>query len=207
MQFYTSGLTPTQLGVLKKSGRMIALANFYLAGGTALSIYFNHRRSVDLDWFTSSPLPDPLQFAQFLRNEGLPIITDSTERGTLYGTVKKVRFSFIEYLYNLLQPPIFWEEGNCNLASLDDLACMKLAAVAQRGSRKDFIDVFVLIERYKSLADLLSLYQTKYQTENIVPVLTGLAYFDDAEGEPDPPMWSVKWQMVKQQMTNWIRQI
>jgi hypothetical protein len=207
MQFYTSGITPTQLGVLKKSGHVITQADFYLAGGTALSIYLGHRRSVDLDFFTSSHLPDPLQFAQFLRNEGLPIKTDSTERGTLYGSIDNVRISFMEYLYSLLQPPVFWEEGNCNLSSLDDLACMKLAAVAQRGSRKDFIDMYILIQRHRSLVELLSLFQTKYHTENIVPILTGLAYFDDADGEPDPPMWEVKWSSVKQQISTWIRQI
>lgn len=207
MQFHTSGITYPQLHAIKKVGGVVNLRNFYLAGGTALSIYYGHRRSVDLDWFTPAPLVDPMQFAQLLRDEGVSFVTDSTERGTLYGTLDNIRLSFLEYRYALLQPLCFWEEGPCYLASLDDLACMKLAAVAQRGSRKDFIDVFVLVQKHKSLAELLALYQKKYQTENIVSILMGLVYFDDAEDEPDPQLWSVEWGEVKRQIAGWVRKI
>jgi hypothetical protein len=205
--FHINGLTPTQFDVLKNLGRVVSRSGYYLAGGTAVSIYFGHRRSVDLDWFINSSLSDPLDLAQFLRDQGIYFVTDSTERGTLHGTVENIQVSFLEYHYDLLQPLVPWKEGECHLASLDDLCCMKLAAVAQRGSRKDFIDVFVLAQQYKPLPELLKLYQKKYQTENIAPVLMGLVYFDDAEEEPDPPLWSEKWLVVKQKFSEWVRQI
>lgn len=207
MQFHTAGLTPIQLEVLQKTGGFVSKWNYYLAGGTAISIYFGHRSSFDLDWFTSSSLSDPLQFAQLLRSEGINFVTDSIERGTLYGNIENVRLSFLEYHYDLLQPLTFWKESSCYLASLDDLACMKLAAVAQRGSRKDFIDVFSLVQQYKPLPELLLLYQNKYQTENIAPVLMGLVYFDDADQEPDPPLWSIGWQEIKREISGWVEQI
>jgi hypothetical protein len=207
MQFHTSGLAPIQLEVLKKTGECVSKWNYYLAGGTAVSIYFGHRGSYDLDWFISSSLSDPLQLAQLLRDEGINFVTDSIEQGTLYGNIENVRLSFLEYHYDLLQPLTFWNEGSCFLASLDDLACMKLAAVAQRGSRKDFIDIFSLVQQYKPLSELLLLYQKKYHTENIAPVLMGLVYFGDAEEEPNPPFWSVDWQEVKHKISEWVRQI
>jgi len=207
MQFHTSGLSTPQLHVIKKVGGVVNPQNFYLAGGTALSIYYGHRQSVDLDWFTPAPLVDPLQFAQLLRDEGVSFVTDSAERGTLYGSVDNIRLSFLEYRYACLEPLSFWEEGPCYLASLDDLACMKLAAVAQSGFRKDFIDVFVLIQNHKPLAEILALYQQKYEVENIISVLTGLVYFDDAEEEPDPLFWSVEWGEVKRQIAGWVRKI
>jgi hypothetical protein len=207
LQFQTSGLTGLQIEVLKKVGQILNPFNFYLADGTAVSIYYGHRRSVDLDWFTSMNSFDPLQFAQFLRDEGLPFITESTDRGTLYGTAENIRLSLLEYRYPLLQLPNFWEEGCCFLASLDDLACMKLAAVAQRGARRDFIDIYVLLKEYKSLPDLLALYRQKYRLENVTPVLMGLVYFDDAEDEPDPPLWSVAWEQVKKSIAEQVREI
>ena len=207
MRFHTNGLTSTQLEVLKTTGEQVSRWNYYLAGGTAVSIYFGHRQSVDLDWFTTSSLSDPLHLAQMLRNEGVPFITENTDRGTLYGNIENVRLSFLEYHYGLLQPFVPWEAGNCHLASLDDLSCMKLAAVAQRGSRKDFIDVFMLVQQHKPLPELLTLFQKKYQTHNITPVLLGLVYFDDAEEEQDPPLWSVGWNKVKREISNWVRQI
>ena len=114
---------------------------------------------------------------------------------------------FFQYRYDLLQPFTYWPDGNCNLASLDDLAAMKLVAIAQRGSRKDFIDMYVLIQQYKPLNELLSTYQKKYRTDNIAPVLMGLSYFDDAEHEPDPALWNVEWREVKELISSRVRGI
>jgi hypothetical protein len=109
--------------------------------------------------------------------------------------------------YPPLQPCNNWPEGNCNLAYLDDLACMKLAAVTQRGSRKDFVDIYELAQRHKPLIDLLGLFQKKYEMENLAPVLMGLVYFEDAESETDPFMWSGNWQEVKRAISEWVRRI
>ncbi len=84
---------------------------------------------------------------------------------------------------------------------------MKLAAVAQRGSRKDFIDVYTLAHRHRPLSELLKLYQIKFKTDNLAPVLMGLTYFDDAEDEPDPPLWPEKWEQVKIKILGWVRSI
>jgi len=86
----------------------------------------------------------------------------------------------------------------CTLASLDDLACMKLSAVAQRGSKKDFIDIYALLKKHRSLKQLLRLYQKKFNGADIAPVLYGLNYFDDAEKQRMPRMvWSVTWEEIK----------
>jgi predicted nucleotidyltransferase component of viral defense system len=207
MQYVTTGLTPDLFDVLKTIGKCIYPWGYYLAGGTALSVYFGHRRSVDLDWFTPSKLSDPLGLAQNLRDTGLQFETDTFELGSLHGSIKGVRSSFLEYHYSLLQPLNYWPEGNCNLASLDDLACMKLAAVTQRGSRKDFVDIYELAQRHKPLSDLLGLFQKKYEMENLAPVLMGLVYFEDAERETDPFMWSGNWQEVKRVISDWVRRI
>jgi len=90
--------------------------------------------------------------------------------------------------------------------SLDDLACMKLAAIAQRGSRKDFMDLHVLATDHRPLRDIVDLYRRKYSIEDIVHVLVGLTYFDDAEDEPMPVMLNkVSWDAVKQQFREWAR--
>jgi len=206
MNFHISGLSSAQLNAIKIIGACLTSKQFYLAGGTALAIYFGHRQSVDLDWFTAD-LNHPLQLAQTLRDCQIPFITDHTEEGTLYGSVESIRISFLEYRYPLLRPLNQWPEQGCSLASLDDLACTKLAAVVQRGSRKDFIDVYTLVKSHKSLPELLSFYQKKYQIENITSVLMGLIYFDDAENEPDPPQWKEDWRTVKEQLTSWVKAI
>ena len=85
---------------------------------------------------------------------------------------------------------------------------MKLAAIAQRGSRKDFYDIYALVSEYKPLADLLQLYCQKYGFHNISPVLLGLAYFDDAEEEPDVRrLTGPGWTQVRKSITKWVREI
>ena len=55
-----------------------------------------------------------------------------------------MRVSFLEFPLPLLKPPIAWPACDCLIASLDDLVAMKLLAVAQRGTKKDFLDVYAL---------------------------------------------------------------
>jgi hypothetical protein len=188
-------------------GPPVTQRRFYLAGGTALAAQLGHRRSVDLDWFTEERLVDPLMLGQELREEGVSFVTGQVARGTLHGMVSGVRASFLEYRYPLLEPTVSWPEFECSLASLPDLACMKLSAVSQRGARKDFVDIYALVERYQPLTKLLGLYQQKYSVADIAHVLYGLAYFDDAENERMPKMlWPVNWRTMKKSIQQWVRE-
>jgi hypothetical protein len=85
---------------------------------------------------------------------------------------------------------------------------MKLSAVAQRGSKKDFVDVYAILLEHRPLPDLLELYQKKYHLSDISHLLIGLAYFDDAEEEPMPVMlWRVKWDEVKESIRKSLREM
>lgn len=197
-----------QTRVLGQLGPILRRWQFYLAGGTALALHFGHRRSLDLDWFTADRVLDPLRLAQNLRDEGVPFITGHTERGTLHGTVSAVRVSLLEYRYPLLKPLVSWPQGGADIASLEDLACMKLTALAQRGSKKDFVDVYALSLQHKPLRELLRLYQQKYAIADVAHVLYGLAYFRDADKERMPKMlWDTDWRTIKQTIQRWVREI
>jgi len=147
MTFYPDAISDQQKTVLRALGSIAAEHGFYLAGGTAVALQLGHRRSVDLDWFrqTRGPLSDPMQWAQQLRDSGIELTTESIDEATLHASVHGVRVSFLEYRYPLLQSRVFWEEYDTDLASLDDLACMKLSAIAQRGGKKDFLDLSRLV--------------------------------------------------------------
>ena len=138
MNFYTDGLTSMQLQVLQKLAPSAAEHQFYLGGGTALAIFLRHRRSVDMDWFTLERFPDPMAFAQALHDAGIPFETGQAAPGTLHGQVEGVRVSFFEFRCPMLSPLIHWSVTGVYLASFDDLACMKLSAITQRGAKKIF---------------------------------------------------------------------
>jgi hypothetical protein len=145
-----------------------------------------------------SRISDPLLLAREVQTAGIPLAVGQIDRGTLYGTVYGVRTSFLEYRYSLLDPLVDWPEFGCRLAGLRDLSCMKLSAVAQRGSKKDFVDLYALMREGFSLQDMLSWYQEKYEISDVGHVLYALAYFDDAEVERMPQLlWKTDWKQIK----------
>jgi hypothetical protein len=205
MTVHLEALAPAQKKTLAQVGSLATRRGFYLGGGTAIALYLGHRRSIDFDWFIQKPLGDPMLLAQHIRSRGIDFTTSKVEPGTLHGFVSGVRFSFLEYPYPLLSPLVKLEDFDCSVASLDDLACMKLSALAQRGSKKDFVDIYALAVKHKPLPDILTLYERKYGAEDMSHVLYALAYFDDADKERMPRMlWKTDWKTIKTAIRNWL---
>lgn len=208
MSWHPECLAAEQKTVLGQLGPYIARRGFYLAGGTAVALRLGHRQSVDLDWFTGEQIVDPLRLAAQMQDEGLAFETAQVDRGTLHGAMSGVRVSLLEYRYPLLQPSDVWSECGCIVAALDDIASMKLSAIAQRGSRKDFVDLYALGSKHCSLAQMLELYARKFSIEDIAHVLYSLSYFDDADREPMPNMlWKIDWEAAKRAIQGWVREI
>ena len=84
---------------------------------------------------------------------------------------------------------------------------MKLSAIAQRGPRKDFVDLYALVSRHRPLAEMLELYRRKFSIGDIAHVLYSLSYFDDADREPMPNLlWDIDWDSAKQEIQGWVRE-
>ena len=181
----------------------LAEEGFYLAGGTALALLEAHRLSADLDLFAPS-IGDPLVLAGRLKSIAGEITILSTAPETLYISIGGIRVSFIGSSYGLLAPLLQPEGNRVPLASLDDIAAMKLAAVASRGSRKDFVDLWVLVTRHRSLEEYLALYEKKYRADT-GHVLRSLIFFDDSEREPLLRLLAdISWNRVKADLESWV---
>lgn len=116
--------------------------------------------------------------------------------------------SFFQFRYRLLGALAPWPEPGCDLAALEDLACMKLSAISQRGSRKDFIDLFALGRYGFTLPHMLGWYREKFEVDDVAHLLYALVYFDDADAEPRPSMiWKVSWREVKETLRRWVRTV
>lgn len=205
MTWHPEILPGQQQRVLAQVGPLLARRGFYLAGGTAVALHLGHRRSVDLDWFTAEVLPEPLRLAQDLREQSVAFVTGQVAPGTLYGSVRGVRLSLLEYRYPLLAALRPWRGGS-RIAARADLAAMKLSALAQRGAKKDFVDVYALGNRSCSLQKMLHWYQEKYAVEDVAHLLYSLAYFDDADRERMPRLlWPVSWRTMKETIRRWLR--
>lgn len=174
--------------------------DFYLAGGTALALQLGHRISYDLDFFsTSNPLGMAERSTLAHRLQNLTPTTIKHEQDEqLYATVMGVEVSFIYQHHPLLYPTI--EAAGLRLASAVDIGLMKLSAIKDRGTRRDFVDVYCL-RKVASLKTLFELLSQKYfdRPDFTVHLAYALQYFEDAEQDTRElqMLQPVKWSNVK----------
>ena len=97
------------------------------------------------------------------------------------------------------------EEDGLRLADVTDIAAMKINAITNRGTRKDFIDLYFLLQQFH-FADLMQFYQRKYPDANPALALRSMVYFVDAEVQPLPKMLvPFDWEECKQEIANAVR--
>jgi hypothetical protein len=175
---------------------------FYLVGGVALAAYFSHRTSRDLDLFATRD-PTPLQSEL----DHLPGVTiQGRAPGTIHLTVDGVAVSLLEYRYPLLNPVESRADLPVLVASLDDLACMKLSAISGRGAARDFWDLHTIITRTgRTLHDLLESFSRKYPVEDTGHVVRSLVYFGDANGPLPIGLTSEHWAKIQHDFETWVR--
>lgn len=172
--------------LLRKITLFISHDNFYLAGGTALSLQRGYRKSVDFDFFTEDKF-DERELYLALKDEFSAAQHQAVGRGTCDTIIEGVQVSFFRYPYPVLHLVSgFPEYPDLQMAGIKDIACMKMEAVANRGAKKDFYDLYQIItETGYHAEDLMKLFQEKYgaDADAIDFVARGLCYFEDARSQ------------------------
>jgi len=176
-------------------GKVLPEASF-LAGGSALALHFGHRISIDFDFFCDRPFSSE-KLAETLKKIG-DFKPQTILKDTLLGTFNNIKFSIFLYQYPWLFPGLNFQ--GVRLADPKDIGAMKIAAVMDRGSKKDFIDLYFLDKKGVGLEKCLEYYDRKYKSlaNNLYSILTSLSYFVDAEASQMPRMIEkVSWEEVK----------
>lgn len=196
---------PETFQLLKRLSAEKELDSFALAGGTALALQMGHRISIDLDFFTDTPF-DALALLKSLESFfEIDDISSTDNSLSLFIKIgeSSVKTDFIRHNYPRLRPLLTVEQ--IRLFSLEDIAAMKLNAVANRGAKKDFHDIHILLSRF-TLPELLAFFEEKYQKHNSFTVTKSLAYFDDADLEPEPrTLLGLTWQEIKADLQQKLR--
>jgi predicted nucleotidyltransferase component of viral defense system len=170
------------------------LSNFVLVGETALSLQIGHRKSIDLDFFTIVDFESSFLINQLLENYNL-IVRNQTAQ-SLVGVIDGVKVDFIRFRYPFGKPIV--EIEGVRMLSVEDIAPMKLDAVSGRVKKKDFYDLYFLLQKF-NLREILNLYSEKFKHQTDFHVIKSLSYFEDAESEPDPIVFEegLSWEKVK----------
>jgi len=153
---------------------------FYLAGGTALALYLGHRNSVDFDFYSQNHFDASSLYEKIKKIFKKKVKKTFSEKDTLYCYVGEISLSFFWYQYPLIKP--LKKLKGVSLASLEDIAAMKLIAIHHRPARRDYIDVFYLLKLF-SLKEIFGFVKKKYPEFNQYLILRTLTYFDDLAEE------------------------
>lgn len=181
--------------IRKLSGISEISDNFYLAGGTALALHAGHRQSNDLDFFSEKDF-NTEKYVQIILKLCGTIIEE--EAGTLHAIIDNTKISFLHYPYRLLKPFVQW--SGIKLASIEDIACMKVIAISQRGEKKNFFDMYQILKLF-SPTELKEMVLNKYKEQriNCYHILKSFFYFEEAEKSLDPiSLNETKWADVKE---------
>lgn len=202
----TQTVEPATLDILKDLMGMPLLSDFVLVGGTALSLKYGHRRSIDLDLFSMKEFD----------NEALVKVLEAKFKGFsyrstlnpigLFGFIDEVKVDFVKYhQHPVILNPAEEIEG-IRFMSTPDIIAMKLMAILKRGVKKDFWDIAELLNHYH-IQDFINFYEKKFPTQQfLISIPQALTYFDDAEESEDPiSLKGQTWESVKKIIQQKVR--
>jgi predicted nucleotidyltransferase component of viral defense system len=182
--------------VLLKLKNLFIKYKAMLAGGTALAFHIGHRISNDLDFFTGVSF-NLEAIITGIKKTGYSFRIISEGEGYLIVEVEEIKISIFKYDYPFLEKPVKYE--GIPVAGILDIASMKVIAISQRGTKRDFIDLYFILQEipFHKLANHMV---RRFGKERVNPVHIGksLVYFSDAESNPEP-------EYIKGKEVNWDR--
>lgn len=194
--------------LLRLLGQASLLRDFYLAGGTALALRLGHRYSIDLDFFSTTnwvERPTRRIIVDMLSALQVQVLEDVD--GNLLLRTLDVHIGFFGYGHPLLAST--YDVEGVAVASITDIGLMKLDALISRGSRKDFYDLYMIMQTIP-LPDLLALGRAKYPYARDFELMAveSLVFFENADRDLQPQLLlDLPWAAVRDFFTEQARQL
>jgi predicted nucleotidyltransferase component of viral defense system len=200
---------PGTFSILERLMRLKALNDFSLVGGTALSLRYGHRQSVDLDLFCIKKL-DHENIVKVLKDtfKDRYRVESKTARWGIFCYLDDVKVDIIHNPHPLIAD--IESTGNIRMYSDADIIAMKFNAILGRGKKKDFWDVYELMHHYP-LKDMIRFHERKFPDQNLlISIPQALTYFDDAEESEDPvslkeQTWPTVKKYIQQKVSEFLR--
>ncbi len=188
---------PFAFSILEQLLGIPELQDFSLVGGTALSLLYGHRISVDLDLFSNKPFENPAIINALEKKFKSSFVNRSTNpRFGIFGFIDDIKIDIIRHPHPLIRPEQTIE--GIRFFSTEDIIAMKVQAILGRGKKKDFWDIAELLNHF-SVSDFINFHKEKYTTQNLlITVPQAITFFADAEESEDPiSLKKQTWEKVK----------
>mgnify|MGYP000403810190 CR=1 FL=1 len=199
---FTKTVSPNLFRILKSLSALPALKDFPLVGGTNLALRFGHRESIDIDLFQNEEYDKEL-----IKKEIIDLFPETQifrqSKFSIACSIENIKIDIVLHQYPYLKEIEILD--GIKFLSVEDVAAMKLNAIAQRGAKKDFWDLALLLNFY-SVEKMLQLYSEKYANHDIGFVLLSMSYFENAESFDDPVSFNnYTWTSVKTKIQKEIK--
>ena len=191
---------PRAFSILERLMNLPEMSEFYLVGGTALSLMYGHRISVDLDLFSTSKFDNTQIIASLSKEFGDEFVADETKPFFgIFGYIDDVKVDIIKYKHPLIRPTLTID--GIRMFSMEDIVAMKVQAVLGRAKKKDFWDIAELLKHF-SVDDFIKFHKEKFSTQNLfITVPQAISYFTDADESEDPvSLKGQTWESVKKEI-------
>ena len=193
---HLKSISPELLELLTQLMHDDVFKHFNLVGGTALALQIGHRVSIDIDLFGNCEIDEIAVLDQL--NACGPVHVLKKSKNILICSVQGIKVDMVNYSYPILENTLI--SDGIRMVGLKDIAAMKMNAISGRGSKKDFIDVYYLLQ-YFTLEVMIDLYLQKYSNGSEFLVRKSLTFFDDAEDEEMPVMLEdISWDRIKERI-------
>ena len=174
------------------------LKHFFLVGGTGLALMIGHRKSKDIDLFTTRDFDTEILLEKL--ESDFDFSMDFIEKNTIKGYADGVKVDFSAHKYPMINKRL--EIEDLRIASLDDISAMKVNSIANDGTRvKDFIDLYFLVSEHDyKVEKLLKNYEAKYTQRNAMHALKSLNYYNDVNIADWPELLKnkeISWKEIK----------
>jgi predicted nucleotidyltransferase component of viral defense system len=196
--FHLSTVKEETYSLLKEIFSIPEIGNrFALAGGTSLALQIGHRISIDLDIFSPEQF-DTRELEIILSSKKEWKFTPISKNSRmLFCYINNIKCDFVHEPATLLKQ--FIAKENVKYFSVQDIAAMKMHTICGRGKRKDFFDIYALLENY-GWDKMLQWFEAKYGPTQYYNLWRSISYFtdadEDAEIEGIPP-YTKNWEEIK----------
>lgn len=179
------------------------LSDFYLVGGTALALQIGHRTSTDIDLFNHIEF-DKVQLSQRLENDYSGLEMNINFFG-IFAYINEIKTDIVYHPFPLLSP-VKTIDG-IRMLDKSEIAPMKIHAITKRAKKRDFVDLFKLLD-YFTLNEMLEFYSQKFGPNGSSYVIRSLVYFDEAEDDNVPKcFFEFDWNKVKNRIVHEVKKL
>jgi hypothetical protein len=211
---YYNTVSPLLFSTLQDLMKASVFDDFRLVGGTSLSLQLGHRQSIDIDLFTDS-MYESVDFKaidDYLRKHYAYVDTFETDivgMGKSYyiGNSSNECIKLDLFYTDTFIRPFLLTDG-LRLATLEEIAAMKIDVVSRGGRKKDFWDIHELMD-ILSIEDMLHLHQERYPySHDKQEIITNFSSFENADIDFDPICLRRKyWEIIKLDLMEAVQQI